>query len=521
MVTYKDLRAAVPDRWVSLAVVFRTLATAVADQADALSEVLDRIHAGWTGDAASEAFGRVMEERESLYAAFPGVVGLDQMLSEFAGELAQAQSAAIYAARPMPGSNVHVDADGVAHIEPAVGPPSPQEIAQLVGTQQSIDAAVARASMSDRQLAHNLLGEFFTGGVAPTGPLPATGTDPETVVAWWDGLSPEERRYLILNRPDALVQLDGVPADARDQASRLVLHDEMATVAEEQMIFAAHPAPFTHPATQALDNEMTGLDAIAKRMDETGEDRVYLLDLNPRQGDVVVSINNPDLAQHTVTFVPGLGSNFAKADEVIDVADNLEEANQDVSPSGSYVPQLAGSSAAIGWLDYPAPPDLVQAASSKSAATGAPVLDRFLDGLHDTHVGPDGQETVVGYSYGSVVTGTAAVRDGGLSADDVVLIGSPGAVANHASEFGVPPGHVWASVGRHDVILLARDPAELFDPDRLYFGTNPVSPKFGAHLFTSGSGSNPVDTHTSYFDNGTPSLANIAKITMGDYDDVT
>ena len=50
----------------------------------------------------------------------------------------------------------------------------------------------------------------------------------------------------------------------------------------------------------------------------------------------------------------------------------------------------------------------------------------------------------------------------------------------------------------------------------------PAGHAFGAHVFTSAPGDplNPVRTHVSYFDSGSPALADMADIAVGDYADV-
>jgi len=157
-------------------------------------------------------------------------------------------------------------------------------------------------------------------------------------------------------------------------------------------------------------------------------------------------------------------------------------------------------------------------------------LSTFESGLRVTATG-EPHETLLGHSYGSVVIGAAA-RMGGLHADDVILVGSPGTGVRHATDLGVTPGHVWASAARYDVVPRLPKPGAIISTamrtllgepaDQSWFGTNPVATTFGAHVFTSAPGrlSEPVETHTSYFDAGSPSLTNIARIAVGDITDV-
>lgn len=48
------------------------------------------------------------------------------------------------------------------------------------------------------------------------------------------------------------------------------------------------------------------------------------------------------------------------------------------------------------------------------------------------------------------------------------------------------------------------------------FGTDPMSPSFGARVFAAGSGG-----HSDYFTPGSASLANLARIVLGDTMEVT
>ncbi|MCQ8205609.1 hypothetical protein NP569_25295, partial [Vibrio parahaemolyticus] len=56
--------------------------------------------------------------------------------------------------------------------------------------------------------------------------IPAVGTDPRLVRAWWAGLSDEERRWLVAHDPAHIGRLDGVGATFRDAANRIRLDDE-------------------------------------------------------------------------------------------------------------------------------------------------------------------------------------------------------------------------------------------------------------------------------------------------------
>jgi hypothetical protein len=138
---------------------------------------------------------------------------------------------------------------------------------------------------------------------------------------------------------------------------------------------------------------------------------------------------------------------------------------------------------------------------------------------------------VIGHSYGSLLVGKAA-SGSGLPADNVVFVGSPGVGADSVRDLSVPPGRVWSTTSRSDIIQYAAPspaaltcdllvsarvpgvgPALAFGtPERdLWFGHNPSDPAFGAHTFTSAPGAG----HLGYWDPGSPSLDTLAAITLG------
>jgi hypothetical protein len=96
---------------------------------------------------------------------------------------------------------------------------------------------------------------------------------------------------------------------------------------------------------------------------------------------------------------------------------------------------------------------------SSYADAGVPALDNFQSGLRASHDGAPSFNTVVGHSYGTTLIGDAASHGRTLDADQVVLIASPGATVDHASDLhltGVPQDqvsqHVWATRAANDEI---------------------------------------------------------------------
>jgi hypothetical protein len=321
--------------------------------------------------------------------------------------------------------------------------------------------------------------------------MPPHGTEPATVRRWWDSLRPATQQIVLATDPRGLGALDGVPVAVRDVANRQVLDETLART----------PPGHRH----------TVLAALAARLERTEPARAYLIALDPSgDGRAIVAIGDPDRARHVVTNVPGAGSDLGDLRGLLARTDRIGAA---AGPGVS----------SVLWLGYDAP-EWLSAAGTTAAKNGAGELDRFQEGLRATAAGLPAHHTVVGHSYGSLVVGTAA-REYALPVDDVVFVGSPGVGADHASDLGMPVGHVWASTARWDVInatALADRVPEWLDRDVAedrWHGTDPGHAEFGGRTFTSDPGSwrNPIATHNAYFDDGNAALAAIGAIARGDY----
>jgi hypothetical protein len=156
--------------------------------------------------------------------------------------------------------------------------------------------------------------------------------------------------------------------------------------------------------------------------------------------------------------------------------------------------------AVIAWLGYPTPATLSRAIlTSADAAAGARALRPLVIALarHGDQV------ALLCHSYGSVVCGLAAP---GLSVTDITAFGSPGMDASSAVSLGTGT-RVWA--GRE-----SGDPIRFVPHTRLFgigFGTDPMSPGFGARVFATGDGG-----HSDYLRPGSVALRNLAWIALGD-----
>jgi Alpha/beta hydrolase len=157
--------------------------------------------------------------------------------------------------------------------------------------------------------------------------------------------------------------------------------------------------------------------------------------------------------------------------------------------------------AVVAWLGY-SPPKVTSAGvmTDMRADEGATRLRRLVDDLH--RLNPSAGTTLLCHSYGSVVCGEALKS---LPVDDVAAFGSPGMRASTVGALDTR-ANVWAARGSHDWMQFVPHVRVL----GLGFGTDPVSPSFGAHVFAAGSAG-----HSDYLRPGSVSLRNLALIALG------
>jgi hypothetical protein len=526
VISYAQLRAFRPLAWLQAAAALRRLAGLVAGAGDSVAAGSRLLLNGWRGEAAGSAAARLGGLAEALGGYPAPLLAADQILAEYATKVAVAQRAVAAAVDRIGSALVRVDGDGTVRLDRSGPKPDAADVAIAAGTERRIVAALRLAEAADTEAAGRL--RALLPGLAAHSPatvpdrVPPPSSPPAQVRQWWDGLTEAQRRWLLIHEPARLGALDGVPAAARDQANRVALELCLLAMIRRRAELAADPAG--GPALLALDAQLRGVRALHDRLAGTGPDRAYLLGFDTGgDGRVVVSVGDPDLASHVVTYVPGVGADLAGVAQLLGNADHLAARASELAQDRPGV-----RAAVVLWLGYDAP-DSVAAATSDSAARAAGAgLDRFQDGLRASQDG-HAHFTVVGHSYGTTVAGEAA-RDHRLDSDELVFVGSPGVGVDRAADLGLPAGHVWSSTARWDPIMLtgvARDALgsplhRILDPDPvddLWFGTNPTSPRFGAHRF-GGAPGDPLTAHSAYFTPGNPALDNMARIAIGDYREV-
>ncbi|MDN0198247.1 alpha/beta hydrolase [Streptomyces sp. S.PNR 29] len=210
-------------------------------------------------------------------------------------------------------------------------------------------------------------------------------------------------------------------------------------------------------------------------------------------------------ADRIAVLVPGSDTNLDTYGRFHAAAEALHRRLLREAPQGT-------GTAVVAWLGYETPGTVSTTVTTTTRADqAAPHLRSFVDRLRGL-VGPRAHISLLCHSYGSVVCGRAAA---GLDADDIALVGSPGTGADSAAALHTR-ARVWAARGADDwVANVPHIKADLFGTT-VGFGTDPVSPAFGARVFAAGDGG-----HSDYFTPGSVSLTNLARIALGETTEVT
>ncbi len=525
---------------------WRQLAEWFQEHADEVTHLLAQLTEHWRGAAADAVLVEARRVHEAVQAAWYPFRGQEEVLVQVADAGDRLRMRARDLVQRAWSAGVAVDDDGrvlPAGVDPEFAARAVdefrREVAQLVAEAAQLDREAAR------QLArHAPWRPGMRVGFVSAATLPPPGTPAAQVAAWWESLTPDQHRYLILTRPDLIGSLDGIPVDVRDHANRLLLERERAELKEQLARLERVPppepplrwrvppgtpwwglqeflrgrAPVFSPllpdpwhlwqvSLERIRRRLATLDQLVEHLSALERDghRVYLLAVDTAgDGAVVAALGNPDWADFVLTMVPGTNT------ELADTGSNLRRAARFADRAAQVDPTRG--TAVVYWLDYDAPEWLSvdnNPASLSAAGKGAPALRRYADGLRETHVRGGAAHTVLGHSYGSTVVGVAAAE--GLRADRLIFVGSPGVTVDHVTKLQIdrdPTRHVWAGMSSDDLIR--------FVPDFAPHGRHPTDKEFGAQVFESGHGD-----HSSYFGRSSPAFDNSVRITLGRYGEVT
>ncbi|MET8622290.1 alpha/beta hydrolase [Kitasatospora sp. NPDC004669] len=552
---------------------FDTLATAFGQHVENWqTQVVNRLHnSQWTGTAADHANTRMQNLENELKAAQQEIGLVSRALQDAYAGFAAAQSHLISALDDAKTHKLTVADDG--GITWDKDPNSPNFAgndadSQVQQIQARITAALNEADHADQtinaRLAHLATnasnGTGLDSATAKTDTdaanallqAPAAGTDPNSVKAWWNSLTDDQQHRMILNHPDQIGNLDGIPAAARNDANRTnlknLIQDRQRQLADlgpepKQYLGYVKGEPVINPEYEkwkakhdALKEKLDGFQSIQDRLDgkkdegaggPNSDPPLLLLGIGDQgQGRAIVSWGDPDKARNVSSLVPGLNSTMAgvgggdamTAKRIYDSA--VSSAGKNETPSV----------ASVFWLGYDAPQlDGDSVAAKDRAVAGGADYNKFLAGLRATHEGAPAHMTAQGHSYGSLVVGQATQHPGGLAADDIILVGSPGVGVDKASQLGVGADHVYVGAAKNDPVANAPSPgmiggwgAFIYEEmnhtgKQSWFGADPASGDFGGQRFSVADGT-ITDSHDNYFGKhgaGGDSLPNIGKIVSG------
>ncbi|QSQ17692.1 alpha/beta hydrolase [Myxococcus landrumensis] len=381
-------------------------------------------------------------------------------------------------------------------------------------------------------------GEKLTGEKtqAVAGALDGAPADPKARAGWWKGLSPTEQMQAISADPKKVGSMDGLPASVRDSANRVQLKNEITQLNAEakqakanyldnmslgdKLRDALRPGsaksdPPEKFLSQEKQHQLENANAVQKQLERTAKEAgsaqllVYDSSFVKGEGRAAIVAGNLDTAKHVSVSVPGLNS---------DVRGYMDNITSDALRLHKAAGTQRGEVATVAWMGYDAP-GFQNVASDNAAENGAKLLASDVAGIRASREGNQPHLTVIGHSYGSTTASIAADKNN-LQADDLVLIGSPGAGSAKSVKDYEPQlsnGHVWSGSASKDFVSWLNGSNLPGDP----LGQDPSENKFGAKRFTAeaadrGDKSNMGD-HSKYYNEGSESLANLADIVTGNY----
>ncbi|MEE4543757.1 alpha/beta hydrolase [Streptomyces sp. V4-01] len=326
--------------------------------------------------------------------------------------------------------------------------------------------------------------------------LPSPDSAPRRIARFFASLTAAQRLALADRYPLVVGNLDGAPLALRYRANRKAL-----TQARTAALVRSRSDQLTTTGRNVAQR-------LADRYDSLLGGQRQILSFDPTgQGKVAEVFGDLQTARRVSIVVPGVDTDvlhFEREDKpwsALDgMAGELYAAEQATEPDAP--------AAVIAWADYTTPNGVdLDASTGTLAERGAVRLRSLLTALPQRR-----DVSLFCHSYGSVLCGVAAPDLPAGQVSDVAVFGSPGMRAQHVSDLHTT-AHVWA----------ARDSSDwIGDVPHLEFaglghGADPISRSFGARLISAAGAAG----HPGYFAPGTASLANFARIALGDYPDVS
>ncbi|RIJ69862.1 hypothetical protein D1871_20945 [Nakamurella silvestris] len=409
------------------------------------------------------------------------------------------------------------------------------------------------------------------------GSAEGAGRTPAEVRSRWAQEDPLLRQAELRSDARRLGNLDGLPAQDRDLANRAALAADLERWGP--LLDRSGVSPEIDPGTEENSAALTdtlaaaglstaavgalrGTLAVHRQLDRAQvqvDGPVELLVYEPEafggKGRAAIALGDVATADNVALLVPGMNSDVpGYLDNQVANAVNLF----DQAAGGS------GTTAVVAGIEYQAPGVDVGVTQQDMARQGAPWVVADLAGLAATRSDP-AHVTVIGHSYGST-TVAAALTGGGGSADEVVLIGSPGVGTGvTADRFPAGADHVWVGSSSSDPVttvfqnlqsadnavevgvIAGADVGRVLGPGAVVLGAvvgggvvlasgaggraalapvvaadlgqDPAAEVFGGRRFHAETPSEDqldYTNHSRYYEVGSESLKNIAAVVTGD-----
>ncbi|MFI2476749.1 alpha/beta hydrolase [Nocardia xishanensis] len=346
--------------------------------------------------------------------------------------------------------------------------------------------------------------------VTPTPKEPPKNGTPEENRKYWDSLTNEEKALMLSTQPASIGNLDGLPADVRDQANREVLRTEQARLQREvdTLTSQVNANPKAVGLAQQLEDRqrrLADVKAIQAAINPTSSPdgtpqtprKLLLLDTESgRQVRAAVAVGDPDNADHISVTTPGLSTNVRESlGSMVGEAETLKrESERQLSQDG----RPGETVATVAWIGYDPPQktalDIGNVALEGRADEAAKPLANFYEGLDTASNKNDPHLTALGHSYGSLTT-SQALQENGNAVDDVVFYGSPGlgADAPVPTQLAQPLGWLTNATGINDEV---DTPADLgLQPGHVYEMTERIDPVANMNGFGRSPNQIPWITH--------------------------
>ena len=391
------------------------------------------------------------------------------------------------------------------------GTPQPFIGPDPVGGGSSLDtiARLDGVALLDQlvRLSSNERSEFLQQHPEAILDLSETPPTASAVSDWWSRTFGTARAGLTADLPGVVGNLEGLPYSVRDRANRAFLS---ATVFDIRAQLDAGVGRAMEDELRARLRMLSSVEE-ALRTGASGAERTLVsLDVSG-QGRAVIAVGDLGVADYVTFFVPGMY--VGVSEQLVDWTGNAETS---LLEQQEWLDRLGleSEAATVAWIGYQTP-TIVNISSFDLAYQGRDALTWSLEGLDAVRdsVTDAGAPfvSIVAHSYGSTAA-MLALQQNDVSADALIVVGSPGSPATSVDDLKVTGGNVWVAAADSDPI-----------PRSGVFGSQPLDADFGAHRFSVRGMSDPItgeplaeiSGHVYYFWPGTTSVRNTALISIG------